>query len=516
MVRTFRLGHVGLVVAAALLAVLLTPTGSAAANNLATEQASRGACPATSIVSTHSYPPLRVDPLAAYPMWWLKGGPGTGTDHLGLVVEADFPYAAWTSWTTYKLTGTFPAVNVLPRSSVVPDSGSVNPYVTGNPVMAPRRHFRILVVPEGTDGGRLPDGSMIANGLQGIGNRLFRDTDVDWALFERVYAPFPGYDRIGRGGPTATPPPKVTAVDLTTGATLDCAASSTLPAALVRAPGQLGQVDNAIPTLIAATNLDKFKDVGLRQFYPPKPNPKLVQFFRPGFSAVPFPEMPSYPSSEQCGNLLGAKLDPNQIAMIRIPKMPTFFDATKVGPNTTYPAPDVEFVSINNYGFDLGLQLPDSGNPFNMSLSQAATKLDSTGGMTLVIFPRRGTASLPSSVALIIAKARANGWNLQQGSIDGPVYPNSEVIRYKGTNPNYSGSFVANDASRGVPCFYDDPANANVPFEDIPESYAARPDQIGAAAPQGVQCSLSEYLNDSCLKRLKKHIADTGGTYYAS
>jgi hypothetical protein len=502
---------------AALLAVFLVPTGVSAQSSGDTRaaQAHPGVCPGTSLTLTHSYPPLRVDPKAAYPMWWLKGGPGTGTDHVGLVVEADFPYSAWTSWSTYQMTGTFPPVNVLGRSAIVPDPGSTNPYITGNPVMAPRRHFRILVVPDGTNGRRLPDGSTIAAGLQGIGNRIFRTTDADWLLAERIYAPFPGYDRIGRGGPTGTPPPSVTAVDLTTGAALDCAGISNLPGAMVRAPGQLGQVDNTIPALFALTNLDVFQRLDLRQFYPPKPNPKLVQFFRPGFSAVPLPDMPAYPSPEHCGTLLAAKLQEDQIALIRIPKLPTFFDATKVGPTTRYPAPDVEFVSLNNYGLDLGLQLP-ADDPVNMSKSQADLKLDSTGGMTLVVWPRRGLASLPPSVALILAKARANGWNLQQGNIDGPYFPHVEVIRYKGTNPNYAHSFSPNDATRGVPCFYNEPGNAEVPFENVPERYAARPEYTGPATPQGVQCTLTEYLSDACLSRLKRHIADTGGSYNAS
>jgi hypothetical protein len=67
-----------------------------------------------------------------------------------------------------------------------------------------------------------------------------------------------------------------------------------------------------------------------------------------------------------------------------------------------------------------------------------------------------------------------------------------------------------------VPCFYNDPANAAVPFEDVPRAFAARPEHTGPATPQGVQCTLTEYLSNACLSRLKRHIADTGGSYYAS
>ncbi|MEU7905660.1 hypothetical protein [Actinoplanes sp. NPDC049118] len=508
MTFTSRPRRLGIATAAALLTLLLVPDGVRA------ESGESAVCPATSLALTTSYPPIRVDPKAGYPLWWFRGG--TGTEHFGLVVEADFPYAAWTSWSTYRMTGTLPVTNVLSRTAIAPEPGGTNPYVAGNPVMAPQRRFRILVVPEGTTGRLLPDGSMIAAGLQGIDNRLFRITDADWLLAERIYAPFPGYDRIGRGGPTATPPPTVTAVDLITGAALDCANTSVLPGPLVRPSGRLGQVDNRIPALFALTNLDLFQRLDLRQFYPPKPDRRLVEFFRPGFSAVPLPDMPTYPSPEQCGTLLVAKLQQDQIALIRIPKLPRFFDTTKVGPDTRYPAPDVDFVSLNNYGFDLGLQLPRGDDPLNMSRSQADLRLDGTGGMTLVVWPRRGVASLPAAAALILAKAQANGWNLQQGNIDGPYFPHTEVVRYKGTNPTYRYSFTPNDVTRGVPCFYNDPANADVPFEDIPQSYAARPAHTGPATPQGVQCTLTEFLSDTCLSRLKQHIADTGGSYYAS
>jgi hypothetical protein len=486
-------------------------------NGTAAASASNGICPASSLVQSAFIPPTRPDPEAGYPLWWVKGGAGTGTDHFGLMVEADFPYATWNSWTTYQVAGTIPPVDVLASGAIVPDAGSTNPYVPGNPVMTAQRRFRILVVPQGTVGTRLPDGATIAPRLQGIRNRIQRNTDAPWILAERVFAPFGGYDRIGRGGPTHTPPPTATAVDLTTGAAVSCTAVSALPDSLVRAPGDLGQVDNAFPVKFALANTDLFQRFSLRQTYPPKPHRELVEFFRPSFAAVPVADVqPTFPSTDRCPNYLAAKLQPDQIAMIRIPKMPTFFDASKVSPDTKYPAPDVDFVSLNNYGFDLGLQLPDFADEMNMGKSQGHFKQDSAGGMTLVVWPRLGIASLPPSVALIAAKARANGWNLERGNIDGPYFGNSEILRYKGTNPNYRYSFAPNNATHGVPCFYNNPANADVAFEDVPAQFAAQPRDAGPATPQGVQCSLTEYLSDTCLNRLKKHIADTGGSYFAS
>jgi hypothetical protein len=50
-------------------------------------------------------------------------------------------------------------------------------------------------------------------------------------------------------------------------------------------------------------------------------------------------------------------------------------------------------------------------------------------------------------------------------------------------------------------------------YRNVPESYAATPKEIGAAAPQGVQCSTRALLSGTCLTRLKRHIRQTGGNY---
>ncbi len=44
--------------------------------------------------------------------------------------------------------------------------------------------------------------------------------------------------------------------------------------------------------------------------------------------------------------------------------------------------------------------------------------------------------------------------------------------------------------------------------------YVASFQNLGNAAPQGVQCAVGEVLNGSCLRRLKTHIRETGGKYF--
>jgi hypothetical protein len=47
------------------------------------------------------------------------------------------------------------------------------------------------------------------------------------------------------------------------------------------------------------------------------------------------------------------------------------------------------------------------------------------------------------------------------------------------------------------------------------DKYVASAKNIGAGAPQGVNCTVVERVDDSCLQQLKSHIQSTGGSYQA-
>ena len=53
----------------------------------------------------------------------------------GFVVSAQFPYSQWMSWNIYNIEGvpTF----TINRTGIEPDPGSVNPYESGMPLLAP-------------------------------------------------------------------------------------------------------------------------------------------------------------------------------------------------------------------------------------------------------------------------------------------------------------------------------------------------------------------------------------------
>src|SRR5215475_10967628 len=72
-------------------------------------------------------------------------------DGIAFVTEADFPFGAWTSWLAY--TASPPVAtpfSVFNRGDIVPDPGSINPFIVGTPVLSPNRHYHLLWMPEGT------------------------------------------------------------------------------------------------------------------------------------------------------------------------------------------------------------------------------------------------------------------------------------------------------------------------------------------------------------------------------
>ncbi len=66
---------------------------------------------------------------------------------------------------------------------------------------------------------------------------------------------------------------------------------------------------------------------------------------------------------------------------------------------------------------------------------------------------------------------------------------------------------------RWVPCYFDDNPTATKWADVTGDKYVASAANIGAAAPQGVNCSVDDYLGGQCLATLKSRISATGGSY---
>jgi hypothetical protein len=65
-----------------------------------------------------------------------------------------------------------------------------------------------------------------------------------------------------------------------------------------------------------------------------------------------------------------------------------------------------------------------------------------------------------------------------------------------------------------VPCYFDD--NPTATWTELSgDEFVASAQNIGAGAPQGVNCDVDDVLEGTCEDRLRTYIERTGGSYTA-
>jgi hypothetical protein len=95
--------------------------------------------------------------------------------------------------------------SVVKDADITPNEGSVNPFVVGKPVLAPKRDYRLLVLPKGTDT------TTIDESLRDVpsSNILSRPTTGGfYILANRVYNAFPGYNQGAQRAPRTPRSPR--------------------------------------------------------------------------------------------------------------------------------------------------------------------------------------------------------------------------------------------------------------------------------------------------------------------
>ena len=449
--------------------------------------------------------PLQPDPHAAYTYVVSRVTPGVGFE-----VTGDLPYAAWTSWMVYTgfTAGTSP-FSVVKDGDITPDDGSVNPFVPGTAVMSPNRGFRLLVVPKGTDTTTLP--ARLAD--VPASNVLTSPTTGNaFILANRVYNAFPGYNQGGAAGPTDTRFPQVRAVDLTTGQGVDCSTLNLVPDPKppTDMPTGSATADSTLVKLLDGTSFGAGvgggRSSGTGAEYAPALDPDYVEFTRPPL--LPGADVSELPPPDNCAGYLGAITSTTEISLIRIPKVATWFDTTNLTDSSPFVQEEATYISLTQYGASTASYEP--GKPDTGSLGNAELLPDSSGGSTVVVWPRSLTADQQQQV---VAYATTQGWALMRGGEQGDVTTANLFLRMKGTSPSYQGGFTPTSDRSGVPCYFDDHPSSTSWADVTGDEYVASAENIGAAAPQGVNCSLDDFLGGQCLSDLKRRISSTGGSY---
>jgi hypothetical protein len=460
--------------------------------------------------------PLQADPHAAYT--YVIPSVSPASDHIGFTVKGPGPYAPWTSWMVY--TGKAQPFSVVSKTDITPDPGNVNPWSgTPTPISAPNRNFTLLILPQGVNQ------STTAKSLQAIpaSNVLRSPSDTTaapmWILANRVYQAFPGYNRGGSGGPTNTPFPTVRAVDYATGKGVPCAPLNQLPDIVQTPPTSPPATSPPVLrdnlTLKNGLPFDRLLGSNSKaegfQFAPP--NPKgLIHFTRPPL--LPGADVSAIPPPDNCAGYLGTPTPTDRISLIRMPHVATYFDTKAVTPTTPYVQNEADFISFTQYGSAIGVYRP--GTPLTTSLGDAELRTDSTGGSTIIVWPRN---LRPAQRRKVFAYAERHAFAIMRGGAANELTTANLLIRLKGASPTYKGAYAPDANRTGVPCYFgtvQKPSNAGKPWSAVKGGkFAASPSNLGTGAPQGVSGGTTHLLNGSLLNRLVAHIRSTGGSYSA-
>jgi hypothetical protein len=503
-----------------------------AATTTATSAVTGGECPYVVDTSKADFYPIQPSFSAGYTLSAQKLT--SDTADWAYEVTADFPYSNWTAWYLYDLNGV--PLYKFSDASIVPDPGSTNPFVQGNPILAADRSFTLYFMPSTTP-------PSVVSEMQGDGKNVallpaVGSTD-GVSIVSRSYWSFANedlgdYDRFGYGGPTDTPYPTIRAIttDPTTGELTDtevddCGAQSELPPQLwydtdsgkpvvtfedapVPTEQELG---GDLPKLLLQTGS---ASGSLGKEFPPAPEPDQVQFYRNDASTSPYADVSSAPPAgnppDACGGYVMANLPNDVVSLVHIPQVPSFPSYKGATEDTTNDrdAYDVQFYSVVIYGATK--QKDAYGTNENSQLGNTQLLQNDDGSATVVLYPQSATSEQVDQIAAVV---KANGWNLLRSGVQTAVAPNLLTIREKGQNPNWPNALSANKVTQGAPCPQSTNPDLLLP-QDPPSAAVTQQNGMGLTAPAGQNCTIEEFLDGTCLKDLSDRLQQTGQVWSAT
>ncbi|UUY05946.1 hypothetical protein LRS13_10635 [Svornostia abyssi] len=489
--------------------------------------------------------PLQPDPHATYT--YVMPSNQAAEDGVGFLLRGQYPHAVWTSWMAY--TGKaqpFDVANFVnnppanTNNPIVPDEGSINPMQDGQPMNGEPRNFTVLWKPSQYAGDIADtlDGTTTAD-IDALNLKNYPSPGDDndeanfWALANRVYNAFPGYNP---GGSTKSTFPVVTAVDLETGEPVDCQEYNVLPDALQAPPTDPPDRQNktVLSERIILKNGQRFFSVGGLgtviggedgvQYAPPNPG-DIVQWTRPNL--LPGADVATIPPAQNCAGYLGTRTDPRRVTLIRIPRVANFTSNNVLAGDTTslYPNPfspsqpwQAAYTSLNMYGTSLNTYIPTSPN--TGSIAGSEYKIDASGGTTVMVWPRNLNRFQQEA---LFNYAKRRGWAIMRGGTQGIASSANMLYRVKASASDFQGRLS------NVPCFFGttaNPENTDKTWIDVPTGkgspYAAAPYNLGPYAPSSVACernvgsftTIVETVTGRCERKLAGWISATGGSYY--
>ncbi len=487
--------------------------------------------------------PVQPDPHATYS--YVLPSSQAGVDGIGFVVHGQFQHVAWTSWTAY--TGhSVPYsvdnfVNNSPANTynpIQPDPGSANPFAVGQPMLGTGL-FTLLFKPAGYKGavapslGGIATASINAANIKPYPTKGHGSDSNFWMIVDQTYQAVTGHG-YNPAGTTKSTFPTVTAVNLSTGAPVDCQKYNVIPdqyqATPANPPGAPSYGKN--PTKITLKNGSAFTpsgdlgaNGGASRHAPTNPKNRVV-FTRPPIGSGS--DVSTVPVTQGCADYLGTASSTTKLELIRIPHLANYTDNSNVTAKSTYPNPlepdeawQAAYESYVQYGTSSGAYHPETLN--NAAMADGEFSPDHTEGSTILSWPRKLSSSAQQQV---LSYAKSHDWAIVRSGTAGPNSTATALLRIKGSASNYTG-----DLSR-VPCYYGTkkhPKHSGAKWSKVPvapgSKYVASIKNMyikGAAgkvsaAPQGVLCSsVKDLTSGQCLATLKSYLKSTGARYSAS
>jgi hypothetical protein len=456
----------GTVIAVAALTVGLIPATSASA-----------AGPAAPRSSTCRWTPVPakfwvLDPTAT-PVGIIGGIYGSpGSRHVAYKITGPFAHSTTQVFTSYDNLVDIPGANyVLNDSNIIPDPGSVNPFVPGTRVMAPNRNLTVYVWPDDTP---VPAGLKnvvlypTKPGAAGGNGRLVR-----WSMALRLYHPQPGYPN-----PAALRDLKITAV------------SAANPGRAVRCPlppppGPFGlQLTSFVSHLRYWGGIPK----------PPEPTTGNRIYFTRAPAAV-FLGLDGYPGPlpQSCMNYMVATLSEDQLSVVTMHRVPQNFNNNLVTPASIMRDYPIRYQSQTSNYFTANTELYAS-----QSTNTSDGVLTSRREWVTVWLP--AAPRLPAAQETAVrAKAAALHYNVvQMGPKPLPTQPIASrvpwptiAVRQKGISSSFPYSNLA------MPCWSENNDYRTYEQQTSPAffaQYASSPANQGPYYIDGVKQSFAEFM----------------------
>jgi hypothetical protein len=383
-------------------------------------------------------------------------------------VNGQFTHTTTMSFTAYNNLVDIPGPNyVINDSQIIPDPGSVNPFVPGNLVEGTPRNYTVWF---------WPDSVPVPAGLKNV---VLYPTKPEapgtgrarWSLAMRQYHPQPGYTAIGGLRDT-----KITAVS---------AANPSKPV-----PCPLRVAGTFATQLVSFANHLKYW--GPIQA-PPEPATGNKIYFTSA-PAVVFLGLDGYPGTlpQSCLQYMVATLPANKISVVTQHKVPEYFNNDLVTPASIMKDYPIRYQSFGVNYFTLNTRLYNSG-----WTNTDDSVYTSDGSWVTVYLP--GDPRLPAAeIAQVRSLARAANFNVIQlpPPPTGPIatripYP-SIALRQKAISSSFPYSNLA------LPCWSQNNSYKTWGQQTSPAffaKYASSPSNNGPYYTDGVKLTFAQFIS---------------------